>query len=279
MLFEIIALLFLLLASGFFSSSELAFVVSNKIKIEIRAKKKKLTAGNAQYFVENPETFFSTILISNNIINTAFASLFTVFLLTLGEFSDLQILLLSSFLLLLFGELIPKYFAREFADSFIMITSFPLRIITILFYPVVKIVAMFSSMLTRSSQVNEENISHLFDRTDMQSLLEESTEAGIVGETESDIFNKVMDLKQTRVYETMTPRTNVVAVDIDSPIDEVIDTFISSGYSKLPVFEENIDNIKGLVHTYDMFRYPQDLQSVMRQALFVPDSKKNRLNF
>ncbi len=275
MLFEIIALLLLLLASGFFSSSELAFVVSNKIKIEIRAKRKKLTAGNAQYFVENPETFFSTILISNNIINTAFASLLTVFLLTLWDFSDLQILLLSSFLLLLFGELIPKYFAREFADSFIMITSFPLRVITILFYPAVKIVAMFSSMLTRSSEVNEENISHLFDRTDMQSLLEESTEAGIVGETESDIFNKVMELKQTRIYETMTPRTNVVAVDINSPIEEVIDTFISSGYSKLPVFEENIDNIKGLVHTYDMFRNPEDLQSVMRQALFVPDSKKS----
>jgi len=274
MLPDIIILLFLIILSAFFSSSELAYVVANKIKIEIRARKNKLAAKSAHYFVLNPEKFFSTILIANNIVNISFASIITIFLTNTYQLSEIQILLISTFLLLIFGELIPKYFAREIADSFIMYSILPVRLISIVIYPVVYITSYLSEVLTNTSKLNESNISQLFDKEDIQTLLNESSEAGMVGEQETDIINKMIELKEKRLYEILTPRTDIVAVEITSPIAEVVKQFVESGYSKLPVYEENIDNIRGLVYAYDMFKLPEDLKSVMRDAVFVPDSKK-----
>lgn len=274
MLTDLFILIFLVILSAFFSSSELAYVVANKIKIEIRAKKNKFAAKSAYFFVKNPQNFFSTILVSNNIVNITFASLITLYFTKYYALSEVEILLISTFSLLLFGELIPKYFAREIADSFIMISIIPIRALSIILYPVVGITSYLSDMLTSTSKLNEANISQLFDKEDIQSLLNESTEAGIVGIEESDIINKMIDLKEKRLYEILTPRTDIVAVEIDSTIEEVVKQFVESGYSKLPVFEDNIDNIKGLVYAYDMFKMPQDINSVMREAVFVPDSKK-----
>ncbi len=271
---EFIGLLILILLSAFFSSSELAFVVANKIKIEIRARKNNFAAKQALFFINKPQNFFSTILIMNNIINIAFASLITIVLTFAFGWNEFEILAASSIVLLLFGELIPKYLAREFADSFIIFSVVPIRIVYFLIYPAVKVTALLSNKLTRPSSLNEETISHLFDKEDLQFLLNESYEAGNVGEDESDIINKVMHLSEQRVYEAMTPRTDIVGIEISSTIEEALKIFIDSGYSKLPVYEENLDNIKGVVFAYDMFRFPKDLNSVVREVVFVPDSKK-----
>ncbi len=275
-----ILLIILLLLSGFFSSSEMAFVVSNKIKIEIRARKKKLSAKNASYFLSNPQIFFSTILIANNVINIAFASIITIFLADVFQFGDFSILIISTVLLLLFGELVPKYLAREFADSLILVSANPIRMVSILIYPVVKLISAISLYFTKSQNITEENISHLFDKEDMQNLLHESSKAGQVNINELDTINKIFELSDQKVYEAMTPRINIVGVEIDSSIEEVIKVFIESGYSKLPVYKENLDNIKGVIYSYDMFNSPENLASIMRSVIFVPETKKslNMLN-
>jgi CBS domain containing-hemolysin-like protein len=105
--------------------------------------------------------------------------------------------------------------------------------------------------------------------------VDESQEAGNVSESESTIIKKVMALKDQRVYEVMRPRTEIVGVEINSSMNEVIDTFIESGFSKLPVFEENLDNIRGFIIAYDLFNFPENLQSILREVLFVPESKKS----
>jgi len=275
MLFQIIALIILLLLSGFFSSSELAFVVANKIKLELRARKNNLAAKNAVYFMKNTQIFFATILISNNVINIAFASFIMVFLFDFYQLNDYIILLISSTLLLLFGEIIPKYFAREHADRFILFSVLPLRLVTLLIYPIVKLAASLSSLLVKSEEIRDENISHLFDKDDMQSLIQESSEAGRVGVIESDIINKIFDLGEQKVYEAMTPRTDIMGVEVNSSIEDVIKVFVESGYSKLPIYEENLDSIKGVVNAYDMFCSPKDLQSIIKDISFVPETKKS----
>ncbi|MGD8781489.1 MAG: hemolysin family protein [Ignavibacteria bacterium] len=271
---DIIFIIILLLLSGFFSGSEIAFVVANKLKIELRARKNKLAAKEAHYFMNHPHEFFSTILISNNVINIAFASIITVLLFEYFQFSDLTILITSSLLLLFFGELIPKYIARETSDIFVLISSVPIRIISVLLYPFVKITSMFSNKLTELANFKEENISLIFKKEDIQELLEESTEAGSMEEDTTDIINKVMELGDQKIYEAMSPRTDIIGVEYNTPIDEVINVFTSSGYSKIPVYEETIDNIKGWVHAYDMFKNPDDLKQVMRDIIFIPDTKK-----
>ena len=274
MLLDILGLVGLLIFSAFSSAAELAFVVSNKIKIEIRARKNDLSAKKALYFLKNPQYFFSTILIMNNIINVAFASIATIFLYTAFNLSEGEILVVSTIALLIFGELLPKYFAREFADAIIMMAIIPIRFISIILHPIVKLTSSISSILTRSENQNEENISFLFGKEDMQDLIDAGSEAGKVDEDDSDVISKVFELGEQKVYEAMTPRTDIVGVEINSSIDDVINTFIESGYSKIPVYEESLDNIKGIVLTYDMFKSPESLKSVMREVVFVPETKK-----
>ncbi|MCX6173495.1 MAG: hemolysin family protein [Ignavibacteriales bacterium] len=271
----LLSLFILLLLSAFFSSSEIAFIVGNKIKIEIRARKKNLSALNARYFINNPDQFFSTILISNSTVNIAFASLSSIFLPKLYGFKEFEILLISTALILLFGELIPKYFGRELADRLVMIVAIPLRVIAIVLYPLVKITSKISSVLSRTNLKEEEEIQHLFDKEDIQNLIEESSEAGKMDEEQSDIISKVIDIREQRVYEAMTPRTDIVGIEITSTMQEVLKTFIDSGYSKLPVYDENLDDIKGVVFGKDIFKQPTDLKTVMRDVVFVPETKKS----
>lgn len=275
MLNELLFLLVLLLLSAFFSSSEIAFIVSNKIKIELRARKKYFMALNAKYFVHNPDIFFSTILISNNIVNITFASLSSVVLLELFGLSELQILLISTLLLLVIGELIPKFVGRELADSLVLFSAIPIRIITIVLFPIARLTSTISSVLSRTNLKEEEEILQIVNKEDLQDLLEESSEAGKMDEAQSDIISKVIDIREQRVYEAMTPRTDVIGVELTYTMEEVLDTFIQSGYSKILVYDENLDNIKGWLFTKDIFKQPTDWKSIIRDVLFVPETKKS----
>ena len=275
MLNDLIILVALILLSGFFAGSEIAFVVANKIKIEIKARRNNLAAQSAHYFINNPNNFFSTILIGNNIINIAFASLSTLLLASLFGFHEYTILFISTFFLLIFGELIPKYLSRELADRVILISAIPVRIVSFVLYPVVKLFTSISTLLTQSSNLSKENIRHIFSREDIESLVQESHEAGVVDEKESDIISKVLDLSEQRVYEALRPRTEIVGVEINQTIDDALNVFIESGYSKLIVYDDNLDNIKGIILAYDLFKNPENLQNIIREVIFVPETKKS----
>jgi len=272
---ELLVLIALLLLSGFFSSSEIAFIVSSKIKIEIRARKNNLAAINARYFMKNPDLFFSTILISNNAVNIAFASISSLLLMEIFNFSEFTILIVSTTLLLLIGEVIPKYIGSELADGLVLISSTPLRILNYILYPIGKMFSSISNILTKSNLRNEEGILEFINKEDIHELLEESSDAGKMDEEQTDIISKVIDIREQRVYEAMTPRTEIVGVDIESTMDEVLDTFINSGYSKILVYEENLDNIKGWLFTKDIFKQPHDWKTIIREVAFVPETKKS----
>ncbi|KUG25005.1 hemolysin [hydrocarbon metagenome] len=270
----LIILIVLLFFSAFFSSSEIAFVVSNRIKIEVRARQKKLSAKNSNYFVKNPQIFFSTILISNNIVNIAFASLATVYFTTQYQFNDWEILLVTTTLLLIIGEIVPKYIARESADFLFGLLSTPIRLISFILYPFVKITSSISDLLTRRKDLDEVETHQLFDKEEFQLLINESSQAGTVDARESGIINKIIDLREQKVYECMTPRTGIVGIEINSSIEETLQILIDSGYTKIPVYEENLDNIKGLIIAKDLFKNPENIKSIMRDIIFVPETKR-----
>ena len=272
--FDLIELIVLIIISGFFSGSELAYIVSNKLKIEVRARRNNIAAQSALFFTNNPQDFFSTILIANNLVNISFASLSTVFLLSVFGMGELNVLIISSFFLLFFGELVPKYFAGELADRVIYISSLPIRAVYFVLYPFIKFTSSISNLVTQNSNVKAENISYLFSKEDIESLVKESHAAGMVNKKESDIISKVFDLGDQRVYEAMRPRTDIVGIELTSSVEDAISVFIDSGYSKLPVYEDNLDNIKGMIHAYDMFKFPESIQSILKEAVFVPETKR-----
>ncbi|MGE5440992.1 MAG: hemolysin family protein [Bacteroidota bacterium] len=275
MIWQLAVLILLIVLSAFFSSAEFAFVVANKIKFEIKARKNNLAGKTALYFFSQSQLFFSTILIGNNIVNITFASVITIFLGYYFHLSDLSILFISTSVLLFFGELLPKYLARELADRVLMITIVPVRAVLFILYPFVKVTSLVSKFFSRGENLREESINMLFSREEIQMLVKESQEAGLVNESETDILTRIIELGDQRVYEVMRPRTDIVGVEITSTLEEVLQVFIDSGYSKIPVYEENLDNIKGVVLAYDLFKNPPNLQAIMRPVIFVPDTKKS----
>lgn len=272
---DILLLALLVVICAFFSGSEIAFVTGNKLKIEIKARKNGLAARSALYFTNNPQNFFSIILIGNSIVSISFASLSALFLARIFGLNDVSILIISTFILLIFGELFPKYLSSEIPDRIVLISAVPIRIISFILYPVVKTTTWISTLFTKSSSLSGWSVNYLFDKEDMETLVKESHEAGVVNKKESDIISRILDVGDQRVYEAMRPRTDVVGIDIGSTVDEVLDIFIESGYSKYPVYEGSLDNIKGVIFAHDLFKFPQDLQSIMREIIFVPETKRS----
>ena len=275
MINDILLLVLLVIISAFFSGSEIAFVTGNKLKIEIKARKNGLAAQSALYFTNNPQNFFSVILIGNSIVSISFASLSALFLARIFGFNEITILGISTFILLIFGELIPKYISREIPDRIVFVSAIPIRIISFILYPVVKATSWISSLFTKSASLTSWSANYLFDKEDMETLVKESHEAGVVNKKESDIISRILDVGDQRVYEAMRPRTDVVGIDIKSTVEEVLDIFIESGYSKYPVFEGSLDNIKGVIFAHDLFKFPKDPQSIIREIIFVPETKRS----
>ena len=275
MINDLILLLILLVICGFFSAAEIAFVTGNKLKIEIRARKKNLAAKSALYFTNDPRTFFSTILLGNSIISITFASLSALFLSRVFGYNEVTILMASTLILLIFGELLPKYLSREIADRVIFIVAIPLRLMSFILSPLVRLTSSVSSLFIKSGSISKESLSYLFDKEDIETLVMESHEAGVVNKKESDIISRVLEVGDQRVYEAMRPRTDVVGIDIECTIEDVLDIFVESGYSKLPVYEDSLDNIKGVIFAYDLFKFPPNLQSILREIIYVPETKRS----
>ncbi len=272
---ELILLITLLILSGFFSGTEMAYIVSSKLIMEIKARTKNPAALSAHYFKSHPQIFFSTVLIGNNVVNVALSSLSAIFLSALFGLSNLSILLISSFMLLLLGELLPKYLASEMAGKILLLTAVPLRIFSFIIYPFVKAASAASKKLTQSTSIEADAMGLLFDKEEMKELIKESQIAGVVDKKESDMFEKVIELSEQRAYESMTPRTDIIGVEINQTIEEALKIFIESGFSKLPVYENNLDNIKGIILAKDIFKSPQDLKGIIRKVSFIPETKKS----
>jgi CBS domain containing-hemolysin-like protein len=275
MIQDSIILLILIFFSAFFSGTEMAFIVSNKLKIEVRARKKNIAAQSAYHFVKEPQSFYSTILIGNNIVNIAFASISTVILANEFGWSDYRILLFVSIITLIFCELIPKYIAREGADYLILLIAIPLRIISIMLYPFIKLTTHLSKMLTDRKKDSAENIAHLFDKEDMKILVDEVQKNGSTQYEESSFISKVFDFSEQKVYEAMRPRTEIIGISGSDSVSNAVDLFIESGYSKVIVYEDDLDNIKGFILAKDLFSNPKQIKDIIRETQFYPETKKS----
>ena len=275
MIQDFIVLIILLFFSAYFSGTEMAFIVSNKLKIEVRARKKNIAAQSAFYFVKDQKSFFSTILIGNNIVNITFASLATVIFTSEFGWSDYKILLFVTLITLIFGELLPKYIAREGADYLVLIFSIPLRILSILLYPFIKLTTRLSKLLTERKKDSAENLAHLFDKEDMKILVDEVHSSENSKNEESSFISKVFDFSEQKVYEAMRPRTEIIGISINDSVSNAVDLFIESGYSKVIVYEDDLDNIKGFILAKDLFSSPKQIKNIIRETQFYPETKKS----
>ncbi|MEX0685577.1 MAG: hemolysin family protein [Balneolales bacterium] len=289
---EILIILLVITASAFFSGSEIGFVSANRLKLEIKARKDTLSGRYLNYFVRNPESFLSTTLIGNNIANVAYATLMALFLVSpitsyyLKVFgnppSDVTVLLIqtviASFLIMMLGEIMPKAIFRIHSDFLISLFAVPLKVFNWLFTPFIYISNRAASVLIGLFQKNTDYAERVFRRQDLEMLLQEigDDETSDIDRDDSEILSNVLELSNKRVRETMIPRTDIVAINKNATLQEVMNTFVSSGVSRLPVFDENIDDIIGVVFAYDLFKKPKSLNEIIRPVKLIPSSQKSK---
>ncbi|WP_372635256.1 hemolysin family protein [Fodinibius sp.] len=289
---ELFLIILTVILSGFFSGSEMAFVSANRLKLEIESRKNSWTGKAVNRFVESPETFLTTTLVGNNIVNVVYATLMAIFLVApvttlyqswMGSVpSEVVILIfqtvIASVVIMLFGEILPKALFRIHADWWMKIIAVPQHISYYLFKPFIVIANAASKVVIKLVQPESVRSDQLFSRQDVELIFKELRDTGgeDLDREDSEILHNVLELSNMRVKESMIPRTDIVAVEKSTSIEETLKLFITSGFSKLLVYQGSIDDIIGVIFAYDLFNNPENLTEIMRPVKLVPASHRSK---
>lgn len=282
-----------ILLSGFFSGSEIAFVTANKLKLEVASRKKSMIAGSLSFFKNNPETFLTTTLVGNNIVNVIYATLMAIFLVVpiqntsmewfAHEVTDVEVLMIqtviASVIIMIFGEILPKAIFRAQADVVINLIAVPLRVFYTVLKPLIILANSSSNVLIRWLVPGAEVVESFYKRQDVELIFRELRESGgsqDIDEDDSEILHNVLELSSKRVKDSMIPRIEIEAVEKNTSVNEVLDLFIKTGHSKLPVYQDSIDDVVGVVFAYDLFNKPKSISEIIRPVKLVPYSKKSK---
>ena len=268
---QILIIIIMLILSSFFSGSETIFLSTSKIKLEIIFKKRKRGSSLVKNFINNPETFIITTLLGNNITIITYSSILAIFL--EKHFSETSGILISSLIALVFAEVIPKAIGWEFSNSLIFKIAPFVRFFQILFSPLIWLLHKISSFIINIFKIKNNDNVYMLTKKDMQSFIQESEEAGLVEKNESEIITNLFQLRETLLKETMVPRTEIIAIKKNVSIEIALKNFQISGFSRLPVYDENIDNIIGVIFAKDLFNLPQTIEEIIHDIKKVPETK------
>ena len=249
---EYAAIVVLLLMSAFFSASETAFSTVNKIRLRHEADKGNKKAARALKIAENFDKTLTTILVGNNIVNILSASLGTIIFTELFGQAGVGIsTAVLTVLVLTFGEILPKSIAKEMPEKLSLAFCGPLNFLIWILTPVS---AVFMLLKKAVSKMNKSASQPSVTEDELKYIINEIEEEGVLEEQESDLVKSALEFDEKTVEQILVPRVRVCAVDKDSDIAEVRDKFISEGYSRMPVYDQTIDNIIGIITEKDFFR-------------------------
>jgi len=187
--------------------------------------------------------------------------------------------IVASLIIMIFGEIIPKAIFRIQADFMVKVVAVPLRVLNVILRPIISMANSSSGLLVRWLKTGSERSDKIFRRQDVEMILKELRDTGggeDFDQEDSQILHNVLELSNKRVKETMVPRTEMIAVDQNATIDEIQRIFIASGFSKVPVYQDNIDDITGVVFAYDLFDAPTSIADIIRPVKLIPSSKKSK---
>lgn len=273
-----------LILSVFFSGMEIAFVSSDRLRYALDKKKKNPIDYIQQVFYSHPRKFLPTLTIGNLIVLIVFVytsiNLSQDFIEQNVTTNALLVLLVqfvvSSIIILITGELLPRAIFRNNANLWVKILSVPSFMLYVLLYPITKVFTDMGSSLLRLVGIKfnpseEKALGRVeLDTYVKQGMDEVPTEGGI--DSEVKIFRNALDFSSVKLRDCMVPRTDIIAMNLDSEIDELKDKFIETGYSKILIYEDDIDNIIGYIHIWEMFNNPSDWTTEIASISFYPDS-------
>lgn len=281
---ESLLIIFLsLLFSAFFSGMEIAFVASNKLHLELMKKRGEFNACILTPFLESPSRFIATMLVGNNIALVVYgiemAQVLEPFIrqFTMADSAVLFIqTIASTALVLVTAEFLPKVIFGLNANRFISLFAIPAWLCYYGLYLVVSLVVSISNFILKYIMgVKQFDKKPVFGRVDLEQYLEEHTttqEAKENLENEIQIFQNALDFSKVKARECMVPRNEIVAMEINEDIDKLRQKFVETGYSKIVIYRENIDRIIGFTHSYELFKNPTDIKSILLPIALVPET-------
>ena len=269
--------------SAFFSGMEIAFISANKLKIELDNKKGEWSAKILSFFSKKPAWFIASMLIGNNVALVIYsiymADLLYPVLYNLG-FSNTWILLFqtifSTFFILIFAEFLPKAIFRLNPNSVLKVFSISLILLYFLLLPITFFVVSLSNLILKFFGKNADKSDKIsFRKTDLDQYLEElKKDLSDDEEMEHDvkIFHNALSFSEVIARDCMVPRNEIIALEINDEIQVLKELFLKTGYSRILIYKDNIDNIIGYVHSIELFKLPKNIKSVLLPVGIIPES-------
>ncbi|WP_029037775.1 hemolysin family protein [Salinimicrobium xinjiangense] len=291
MAFEIIIILCSLILSAFFSGMEIAYVSANKIHVEIEKKQNDFLAKILTRLTRKPSKFIATMLVGNNIAlvvygffmgdllmellePTYFSNEIVIYLLT--DLSLLTQTIISTLIILLTAEFLPKVFFQIYANFLLKFFAVPAYLFYILFSFISSFVIWISDLiLKRFFKTEGDEVQLAFTKVELGNYINEQMERvehDQEVDSEIQIFQNALEFSEVKSREVMIPRTEIVAVEITTDPKELVETFTATGLSKILVYRENIDDIIGYIHSFELFKKPETIKSILLPVVFVPET-------
>lgn len=278
--------------SAMCSGVELAYMSANRLRIEIDRDKRTLSSWIIQRYLRHPGLFIAAILVGNNVALVVYGMLMNQLLapvvLPLAAYGDTVVLItetvISTMCILLVGEFLPKVFSSMHPNAFLRIFSFPAYLIYVAFYPLSLFMSWISSRFIKAitkKEIPSENAGLTFGRTDLNVLVEQAASQkddeeseDHVNEHELKIFRNVLDFDNVKLRDCLVPRMDIEALDVENTVEDLRALFVKTKFSRIPVYEESIDNIVGYVNAKTLFKRPKTIREVVLPLRYVPESMK-----
>ncbi len=292
-LMQIIILILLTLVNSFFACAEMAMVSVNKNKIKKIAEEGKKSAKLVLQFLDEPTKFLSTIQVAITLagffssaaaatgLSAPVSELLDKYHIAYGkQISLILVTLVLSYFTLVFGELVPKRIALQKPEAISLFCVKPVRTISRIAAPFIKLLTFSTNLVTKPFGMREGSTEEMLSREEIKSLVKEGQVHGVLNKKEREMINSIMEFDDKSAKEIMTPRINVFAIDITRPMEEYMAELIDSKYTRIPVYEEDIDNIIGILFIKDFLKQAIskgfeniDIRSIVRKPYLVPESK------
>lgn len=277
---QFFVLAILILLSAIFSSAETAFVSSNRIRLRNLQEDGDKKANLVLAMLDNQSKLISTLLVGNNIVNIGSSALATK--MATDAFGDAGVGIATgvmTLLVLVFGEVMPKNLAAVHAELWAMIIAPFIRLVSFVLTPIVYIMTKLSDFVVKISKKDDEEDPTITE-DEFKILVNVGQEEGVFDESETEMINSIFDFDDTVVKTIMVPRIDMIAVDIEDSVKEALKVIVEGGHSRIPAYEEDIDNIVGILYAKDIFtHYDEDfdelkIKDIIRPAYYIPETKK-----
>jgi Mg2+/Co2+ transporter CorB len=281
-LLTIVAVLFLLAASAFFSGSETALTASSRARMHTLALEGNSRAGIVNKLMDTPERVIGTVLLGNNLVNILATSLTTSLLIRMfGDAGVAYATLLITALVVIFSEVLPKTYAIAFADRMSLAVSPVMLVLVKLMRPLTHATEIIVRQILRLTPTHLDDDANILAHKEIRGTIELQSKDGAVAQHDAEMLGGVLDLRELHVLDIMVHRTKMATIDIGEPVARIIDAVLASQYSRMPVWRETPDNIVGILHSKDLLAALRDagwsperidIAKLLSPPWFVPDT-------